>query len=65
MAGGYGSIAFMERGVLLRLLFPNTSGKSIGKLTVPGVVGVNHWVIIAIVWIVFVLLLSKVEKKNL
>jgi hypothetical protein len=29
MAGGYGSIAFMEREVLLRLLFPNTSGKSI------------------------------------
>jgi hypothetical protein len=28
MAGGYGSIAFMEREVLLRLLFPNTSGKS-------------------------------------
>jgi hypothetical protein len=37
----------------------------IGKLTVPGVVGVNHWVIIAIVWIVFVLLLLRVEKKKL
>ena len=29
MAGGYGSIAFMEREVLSHLLFPNTSGKSI------------------------------------
>ena len=37
----------------------------IGKLTVPGVVGVNHWVIIVIVWIVFVLLLLRVEKKKL
>lgn len=37
----------------------------IGKLTVPGVVGINHWVIIAIAWIIFVLLLSRVEKKKL
>jgi hypothetical protein len=29
MAGGYGSIAFMEREVLSHLLFPNTPGKSI------------------------------------
>jgi len=35
-----------------------------GKLTIPNVAGVNHWVIIAIVWIAFVLLLLWVEKKK-
>jgi hypothetical protein len=37
----------------------------IGELTVPGMVGVNHWVIIATAWIGFVLLLSRVERKKL
>jgi hypothetical protein len=36
----------------------------LGKLTIPNVAGVNHWVIIAIVWIAFVLLLLWVEKKK-
>jgi len=29
MAGGYGSIAFMEREVLSHLLFPNTRGNQV------------------------------------
>ena len=36
----------------------------LGKLTIPKVAGVNHWVIIAIVWIAFVLVLLRVEKKK-
>ena len=36
----------------------------LGKLTIPYVAGVNHWVIIVIVWIAFVLLLLWVEKKK-
>ena len=37
----------------------------LGKLTIPRVIGVNHWVVIAIVWICFVLVLLRVEKKNI
>ena len=37
----------------------------LGKLTLPKVVGVNHWVIIAIIWIVFILFLLKIEQKKL
>ena len=36
----------------------------LGKLTIPKVAGVNHWVIIAIVWIAFVPLLLWVEMKK-
>jgi hypothetical protein len=36
----------------------------LGKLTIPNVVRVNHWVIIAIVWIAFVLVLLRVEKQK-
>ena len=35
----------------------------LGKLTIPKVVGGNHWVIIVIIWIVFVLFLLRIEKK--
>ena len=35
-----------------------------GELTIPKIIGVNHWVVIAIVWIVLVLLLLTVEKKK-
>ena len=35
----------------------------LGQLTIPKVAGVNHWVIIAIIWIVFVLFLLRIEKK--
>ena len=35
----------------------------LGKLTIPKVVGVNHWAIIVIVWIVFVFFLLRIEKK--
>ncbi len=36
-----------------------------GKLTIPKVIVVNHWVIIATVWVVFILCLMKVEQKKL
>jgi hypothetical protein len=37
----------------------------LGKLTIPNVAEVNHWVIIVIVWSCFILLLLRVEKKNI
>lgn len=36
-----------------------------GKITLPGILGINHWVIIAIVVIAGLLLFSFFEKKNL
>ena len=38
---------------------------NLGKMTIPEAAGVNHWVVIAIAWIVFVLLLLRLEKKNI
>lgn len=37
----------------------------LGKLTIPKVVGLNHWIIIAIVWGMVILLLIVLEKKKL
>jgi len=37
---------------------------NLGKLTLPGVIGVNPWVVIAVVWIVFGILLLRVEKEK-
>lgn len=36
-----------------------------GKLTIPKVLGINHWIIIAIVWVIMIILLTVVEKKKL
>ncbi|MBE0577646.1 MAG: YeeE/YedE family protein [Desulfuromonadales bacterium] len=36
-----------------------------GKITLPGILGINHWVVIAIVVIAGLLLFSFFEKKNL
>jgi hypothetical protein len=38
---------------------------NLGKLTIPQVVEINHWVVIPIVWAFFVLLLVALEKKKL
>jgi uncharacterized protein len=37
---------------------------NLGKLTLPGVIGVNPWVVIAVVWIVFGILLLRAEKEK-
>jgi len=36
-----------------------------GKLTIPQVLGVNHWVVIVILWVIGVLLFRWLAKKNL
>ena len=36
----------------------------LGKLTIPKVFGVNHWIIIPIVWVVMILILMGLEKKK-
>jgi uncharacterized protein len=35
---------------------------NLGKLTIPQVAGVNHWIIIAAVWIIMILFLRGLEK---
>jgi hypothetical protein len=37
----------------------------LGKLTLPIVLGVNHWIVIAIVWAVVIGILIGLEKKRL
>jgi hypothetical protein len=37
----------------------------LGKLTIPKVAGIHHWIIIAIVWVLMILMLTVVEKKKL
>jgi hypothetical protein len=36
-----------------------------GKQSLPKVLGVNHWTIIAIIWVIMILMLTVVEKKKL
>ncbi len=36
----------------------------LGKLTIPKVLGVNHWIIIPIVWVILILILMGLEKKK-
>ena len=35
-----------------------------GKLSIPKVVGVNHWIVILIVWVFVILVLTVIEKKK-
>ena len=37
----------------------------LGKLSIPQVVGIHHWVVILMVWVVLVLALVAVQKKKL
>ena len=37
---------------------------ALGKLTLPSIVGINHWVIIAILWILLVFLMRWFEKVH-
>ncbi|NWF93601.1 MAG: YeeE/YedE family protein, partial [Syntrophaceae bacterium] len=37
----------------------------LGKLTLPKVIGVNHWIIIAILWVIMLAVLMALEKKKL
>jgi len=37
----------------------------LGKLTIPKVFGINHWIAIPIVWVVLILVLVPVEKRRL
>ena len=36
----------------------------LGKLTIPKVIGINHWVIIAILWVLMILVFIGLEKKK-
>jgi uncharacterized membrane protein YedE/YeeE len=36
-----------------------------GKLSIPNVLGINHWIIILIVWILMILVLMVIERKKL
>ena len=36
-----------------------------GKITLPGVLGINEWIIIIILTIIYILLFYYFEKKNL
>ena len=36
-----------------------------GKITLPGVLGVNHWVVIAVLLVVFTAILRWIERKGL
>jgi uncharacterized membrane protein YedE/YeeE len=35
-----------------------------GKLSIPKLVGINHWIIILIVWVLMILVLMVIEKKK-
>jgi len=36
----------------------------LGKLSIPDVVGANHWIIIAMVWVIMILIFLQLEKKR-
>lgn len=36
-----------------------------GKLTLPKLLGINHWIVILILWVVMIALLFMIEKKKL
>ena len=36
----------------------------LGKLTIPKMIGVNHWIIIPILWVIMILMIIVVEKKK-
>jgi hypothetical protein len=36
-----------------------------GKITLPQIFGVNHWVVILILWILVIIMFWGIEKKKL
>jgi len=36
----------------------------LGKITIPKLLGINHWIIILILWVVMILLFWKIEMKK-
>jgi hypothetical protein len=36
-----------------------------GKITIPSIIGINHWIIIACLVAIFIVLFRFFEKKNL
>ena len=36
----------------------------LGKLSIPKVIGINHWVVILMVWVVLILVLGVIERKR-
>jgi uncharacterized membrane protein YedE/YeeE len=36
-----------------------------GKLSIPKVAGINHWIIILIVWVLMIFVLMVIEKKKI
>ena len=37
----------------------------LGALSIPRVIGINHWIVIAILWVMIIVMLVVVEKKKL
>lgn len=36
-----------------------------GKITLPGIIGINHWIIIVVFWLLVIILFRWFEKKNI
>jgi hypothetical protein len=36
----------------------------LGKLSIPKVIGINHWIVIAMIWAIMILMLMALEKKK-
>ncbi len=54
-AGVYAEVYTLVRGNLLKW-------GSLGKITLPAILGINHWIIIVILWVFLVLLMRWFEK---
>lgn len=36
----------------------------LGKLSIPKVIGIHHWIVVAIIWVIMTLMLMALEKKR-
>jgi hypothetical protein len=59
-------VFFFETLINLICLYNSCQGSrwGVGKLSIPKVIGINHWIVILMTWVVLILVLGMIEKKS-
>jgi uncharacterized membrane protein YedE/YeeE len=66
----FGLIGMLLGAAIYAEVYPYIKGSvlkwgSLGKITLPGVLGINHWILVIVLSVIFIALFALFEKKNL